>query len=551
MNCINDSLFSHSFITLAIIGLLVSCGLKDSQKDTSLSDRLTEIEERIFLDIENLDSLLIGIDTTNLSPIAAARINTIKGLAQYNKEEYRNCISSLEKAEFVFIDAQDEYHIHINRLIKAFAFELLQLEGIAIETYIECDTYFSTNGFTSLRFYSSLGLLRYSKLIGIDGEELKKRIQEDSEKLKDPIYDGLFYATLAFIEKDQTLQIDYTQRAIESFSKGDYWAKVYKWELNLLYKMMEKDHSEKMQKYYDQFPTKKYSHTPTLNERLRYKFAQAFLYIRQKKFDDAIKIAIEVLNEADKANDSRVKNECLQNLVFLYVKTGNYKKAFEMREKFLMLESKRVNELKRNQLFALGAHYKFSELEKDKSNLKLKVQRSILIIIVVSFLLLSLVILGWQLLQRDKRTREKLQKEKMEIQGQIDNLLSSFRKSESDNKQLINQMEDVKSRYNKSIRISEFLSSVENREIKNWMEFEVHFSVLLPGWMESLKQKAPGLTPTDIRYCMCIYFNLSNYVISDLCNVSNDAIKSAKKRIRDKLLLADATEIYLFLKAIE
>ena len=63
-----------------------------------------------------------------------------------------------------------------------------------------------------------------------------------------------------------------------------------------------------------------YSHTPTLNERLRYKFAQAFLYIKQKKFDDAIKIAIEVLNEADKANDTRAMNECLQNLVFLYVK---------------------------------------------------------------------------------------------------------------------------------------------------------------------------------------------------------------------------------------
>ena len=551
MNYINHSLLIRSFTTIAIIYLLVSCGLKDSQKNTLLSDKLTEIEEKMFRDIENLDTLLIGINTSNISPIAEARINTIKGLAQYNKEEYRNCISSLEKAELIFMDAQDEYHLHINWLIKAFAFELLQLEGIALETYVECDTYFRNNGLNALRFYSSLGLLRYSKLIGVKKEELKERIQKDSENLKEPIYNGLFYATLAFTERNQTRQIEYTQKAIEAFSKGGYWGKVYKWELNLLYEIIEKDHSEKTQKYYDQFVHKKYSYSPTLNQILSYRFAQAFLYVRQEKFTDAIKIANEVLIQANKVNDTRLKNECLQNLVFLYSKTGNYKMAFEMKEEFLLLDSKRINSLKRNQLSALGAHYKFTELEKDTYNLKLKAQRRLLLVIVIGFLSISIVVLGWRILQRSIRTRDKLKQEKMGIQQQIDNLLLLFQKSESENKQLISQMENVKSRYNNSLRISEFLRSIENKEIKNWMDFEAHFSVLLPGWIESLKQKAPNLTPADIRYCMCIYFNLSNYTISDLCNISNDGIKSAKKRIRDKLFLTDATEIYGFLKNIE
>jgi len=83
------------------------------------------------------------------------------------------------------------------------------------------------------------------------------------------------------------------------------------------------------------------------------------------------------------------------------------------------------------------------------------------------------------------------------------------------------------------------------------MEYEACFLHFRPGWIEKLKQEAPDLSPTDIKYCMCINFNLSNYAISQLCDIGIDAIKSAKKRIRNKLSLNDASEIYYYLKRFE
>ncbi len=551
MNSIKYTLTNTIFAIIITSHILVGCGKKNSHKDIALSDKLTKIEENMLQDSENLDSLLSHLDTKYLTPIAKARISTIRGLAQFNRGEFRNCISNLEKAEITFIDKGDAYHLNINKLIRAFAFEYLQLETNAANLYVECDTYFSDHKLERFRFYSSLGLLRQNKYLNINQEDLEKRILRDVQLFESPIYYGLYYSALGKVEKADSLSILYFEKAIDAFTRAEYWSRVFSMELNNLYLKIEQDHSKNMQEIYNQFLPKKYPCFPSPEQKLRYLYAQAYLYAKQNKDEDAIKVASEVLEEAIRLDIPRVQSDCIEILAFLYKQNGSYKTALSLAEEFHAMESHRIDDLTRTQLLALGAHYKYSELEKDKLNLHLRVQRSILIIVAIGFIVFILVVAGVRLLQSNKRKREKLQLEKMAIQGQIENILSSFQESEIRNEGLINQMEDIKDRYSKSIRISEFLHSIENQEIKSWMEFEVHFAILLPGWIDKLKQKAPRLTSTDVKYCMCIYFNLNNYTISNLCNVSNDAIKSAKKRIRDKLSLNDATEIYLFLKKIE
>jgi DNA-binding CsgD family transcriptional regulator len=50
---------------------------------------------------------------------------------------------------------------------------------------------------------------------------------------------------------------------------------------------------------------------------------------------------------------------------------------------------------------------------------------------------------------------------------------------------------------------------------------------------------------------MCLYFNLNNYKISKICEISDDGVKAAKKRLRDKFSLNDSTALYFFLKNID
>jgi len=137
------------------------------------------------------------------------------------------------------------------------------------------------------------------------------------------------------------------------------------------------------------------------------------------------------------------------------------------------------------------------------------------------------------------------------MEDQINNLLHSLDIQSNRNTDLIRQVEDLKVEYTDSSRISEFLQAIDKNQITTWMEYEAIFTSLRPGWIAKLKQEVPELSATDLKYCMCLYFNLNNYTISKLCEVGTDAIKSAKKRIRDKFSLDDATEIYVFLKKFE
>jgi len=242
--------------------------------------------------------------------------------------------------------------------------------------------------------------------------------------------------------------------------------------------------------------------------------------------------------------------DCTGMLAYLYQKTGDYEAALKMKDRVHSLERRKANQMQKVQLLALGAYYKYDKLANDKLKLKVRIQRAILIIILIGALVLLLMVVGWWIAQKNRQKRKKLLTENRTIRKQIDELVSSFQKATHKNEKLINQMQDIRTRHNESIRIENLLAMIERKEIKNWMEFELQFTLLLPDWINNLKEAAPVLTPTDLKYCMCLYFNMNNYEIAKLCDVSVDTIKSAKKRIRDKLALNESTEIYLYLKNV-
>ena len=535
--------------TLAFI-FFQGCSENLTHQNTDNSKRLDEIEQVMFQQSENLDSLLGTLDTTSISRNEKARISTIKGLILFNNGNFDKCIKELEEAETVFIGQNDQLHIHINKLIRAFTFEYLRLYSNAANLYVECDNYFSDQKLTRFRFYSSLGLLRLSEYLKLDKRTRIKHLQSILEKINDPIFSGLYNASLADVEKNDSASILYFNNAIEDFKKAKYWSRVYAIELNVLFLKLKLDHSQNMQDQYNSFPKKEYSYTPTTSQIQIYNYGQAYLLTRQGKNTEAINIANKVLKNAIKAGTTKVESDCVHLLVALYKKNQEFGKAFAMLERYNKLESNSLTKLQRNQLLALGAHYRYSELERDKLELKLQIQKFIFIIIVSGLILILTFIIGWFILKTSKQKQIMLRYKNMEIREQLDKLLSTLKSEKDRNESLIDQMEDIKVQYNNSKEISELLQAINDNQIKSWMEFETNFQKLHPGWIETLRNEVPQLTTTDLRYCMCLYYNLNNYDISNLCHVGIDAVKSAKKRIRDRLGLKDATEIYVFLKKL-
>ena len=136
----------------------------------------------------------------------------------------------------------------------------------------------------------------------------------------------------------------------------------------------------------------------------------------------------------------------------------------------------------------------------------------------------------------------------IEIEEQLGNLHRSFENSTIKNEELIGLLEELEAKYLDAKELSGFMSQMDNNSLASWLEFENQFSNLHPGWVELLKEKAPELSPVDIKYCMCLCINLNNFEIAKLLNVRDSTVKSAKKRIRDKLALNNSREIYLHLK---
>jgi hypothetical protein len=538
------------FVFLFIIasGVSLPFGCKQMDDRSNVRDKtLDGIEAQMFQQPENLDSVLVTIDTTNITPYEQARIGTIRGLSHFENGDYVNSIKELEKAEIFFFNQRDDYHLNICKLVKAFTFEYLNLDQNAASLFVECENYFDVHHLEKFKFYATLGLYRMAKPLNLDEKALLDRLNKAAVQFNDLNYYGLLYSTIGGTEKNDSLSLIYYERAKSYFSRAHRWSRVYAIEINLLFVKIRQDHSENAQKYYDNFPNKTYLYSPTVHEQMRYKYAQAYLYAKQGKDKQSIEVANKVLNEAVAFKITKVESDCVLLLTYLYKRSGDFKNAHAMIERHNAMKETEQKSLQQIRLLVLGAHYRYSELEREKSELRAKVQKSLFLIgaiILVFIFVISIVLLS---LKKSKYKQEILKLKNRKIEEQISNLLISLHLDKNENEKLIRQTEDLGNQYADSIKVSEFLEAIEQNQIITWTVYEATFHDLRPGWVEKLKQTVPGLSSTDLNYCMCIYFNLKNKTMMIFFNIGNEAIKSAKKRIRDKFSLADAKEIYTFL----
>lgn len=544
-----------TFTSLVVCSVLSfnACKQRDLPLKKSRAEMLDRIEAQMFQRPENLDSLLAKVDTTNITPFDQARIYSIRGLSQFEKGEIDKSIKEVEKAETFFISKGDQFNSHINQLIRAFTFEFLNLDYQAAELYVDCENYFGKNHLDTYRFYATLGLFRLSKQLNLNKKVLIDRLQKAARQFDDPNYYGLLYATKGILEKNDSIKNAEYEKAKFYFKSLRRWSRIYALDLNTLFAKITKDPSRNTQLYYDNFNERDYLYTPTLQQRLRYQYGQAYLYARQGKNKKSIEVANRVLRESTTLNIVSEENECVKLLTVLYKLTNDYKNANRMLERNHSLEEKDLKAMQQSRLLALGAHYRYSELEKDKLELVMKNQKYLLIIGTICMVFIIVFSIFWYLYKKSKYNQEILRLKNMEIKDQIDHLILSLGNQKHENAELIKHAEELKIKVQQSdsFRISDFLQAIDENKISNWVEFDVCFKRLKPGWIEKLKLRVPGFTATDLKYCQCLYFNLNNYRTAKLCDTGVEGVKAAKKRIRDKLALNDSKEIFFFLQSIE
>ena len=530
--------------------LVTSCNSSSDSPEKKVKKELDYIQAIMLQKPDSIEILVSRIDTTKLSAHEKARLETINGLVHSNNGEFKKSINELENAEFTFEDLKDEYHLHINKLIRAFVFEQLSLNNNAANLYVECESYFEKHDLSKFKFFASLGVLRMTNYLKISKEEKINHIEEEYRDLDGPIYKGLFFAAKAYVQENDSLRILNYEKARNQFIKAKYWSRVFGMDLNILFLRIKNNKEESVQKYYNNFLNGYENYSLSSYQKLQYDYGQAYIFILSGQNKNAVPIIQKVLNDARKFDIPTIEMNCLQSLGILYRRLGDSEKAYKTLRDYVALKEKTLSDVQKNQLLALGAHYRYSELDRERLSLKVQIQKILIVTTIVTSLSLFIYFFTWFRLKLLKQHKEILKLENIEIKDQIDKLIGSLEKAKGKNSDLIVQVKRLKGQYRESRGVTELLKALEDDHIKTWMEYEAIFVKLKPNWIKKLKIEYPQLSSTDIKYCMCLYFNLNNHTISNLCKVGTDAIKSAKKRIRDKLLLNEASEIYFLLKEI-
>jgi hypothetical protein len=82
---------------------------------------------------------------------------------------------------------------------------------------------------------------------------------------------------------------------------------------------------------------------------------------------------------------------------------------------------------------------------------------------------------------------------------------------------------------------------------EDWNRFKLLFEKARPGFFEYLHQKAPGITPAELRLAALLQLKLDTKNIAAMQGISTDAVRKSKSRLRQRLniTLEDGLEEYI------
>ncbi|MEL7249526.1 MAG: hypothetical protein AAFO03_13955 [Bacteroidota bacterium] len=85
---------------------------------------------------------------------------------------------------------------------------------------------------------------------------------------------------------------------------------------------------------------------------------------------------------------------------------------------------------------------------------------------------------------------------------------------------------------------------------ENWEQFTRQFTEMNPAFYQILNERHPGLTQNDLRLATLLRMNLASKEIAHILNISDEAVKKARYRLRKKLGLATSDKLENYVLAV-
>ena len=83
-----------------------------------------------------------------------------------------------------------------------------------------------------------------------------------------------------------------------------------------------------------------------------------------------------------------------------------------------------------------------------------------------------------------------------------------------------------------------------------WADFKLYFEEINPGFLSSLSQMHPELTPIDLKYCCYLKMNMSNNDIRKLLGINQESVRTHKYRLKKKLVLSKEKDLHRYVMSV-
>jgi hypothetical protein len=240
-------------------------------------------------------------------------------------------------------------------------------------------------------------------------------------------------------------------------------------------------------------------------------------------------------------------------------------KLAKIKDLYYSLERDQISKNLENQFKVIEKNRQLELLSKEKEIIKLS---NYLLLFFIGIILIISISGYFYLKNSNKRNKEliqikqnlleSLEKQKAfeEIQFRNDiehkeNQLSAITLKMIQKNELLNEMKEVIS--DKEIFPKEQLLKIMNQHYEQnnkWGDFDLYFESINKNFYTRLKELCPDISTNDLKVCALIRLNMSIKEMSSILNISPDSVKTARYRLRKKLLLSADENLMSFILSI-
>lgn len=275
------------------------------------------------------------------------------------------------------------------------------------------------------------------------------------------------------------------------------------------------------------------------------------VYFLLNKYDTALKR----LHEAENCNvdDYKMASEVYYLLGSIYDNKQDLKKSKNYFMESLKMKDSLISNKETNRIIQVVNFYKDKLQEKEKKQLELIIENNkrqkLNLILSISIIVITLSLIIYILFQKSKVRKRELILKDAEIKNQIleKEIITSKLKTYTDKiiekNGLINKLNLELNELDRKSFSEGLIENISNES--NWAKFMIEFELLYNNFFTQIKEDNPEITQTDLRFLALIKLNLSDKEIADVLNISYDAARKGKSRLKKKINIQTNLNSYL------